>query len=120
SWNPGWGSRTGRRQNLRWIGAPPAHGAAAENAYWRVNMKTFALASLVALAVVPVVDKPPVFKEWKVPWERTRPRDPYLDQTTGRIYFCGQTGDYIGYLVPETGEFKRSEEHTSELQSRLD
>ena len=70
-------------------------------------MRMFALASLVALAVVPVVDKPPVFKEWKVPWDRTRPRDPYVDQTTGRIYFCGQTGDYIGYLVPETGEFKK-------------
>src|SRR5437762_8302138 len=69
-------------------------------------MKSLLFLGLLSLTVA-VTDKPPIFKEWKVPWDRTRPRDPYVDQTTGRIYFCGQTGDYIGYLVPETGEFKK-------------
>jgi len=47
-------------------------------------------------------------KEWEVPWEKTRPRDPYVDQK-GRVWFCGQNGNYIAYLEPGTGEFKRFE-----------
>lgn len=60
-----------------------------------------------AAAVATPTDKPPVIKEWPVPWGDTRPRDPYLDPTTNRIWFCGQAGHYIAYFVPETGEFKR-------------
>jgi len=44
-----------------------------------------------------------------VPWGETRPRDPFVDQTTGRIWFCGQAGNYLAYLDPKTGEFKRFE-----------
>jgi virginiamycin B lyase len=72
-------------------------------------MKLFALAAVAALTVAASVDKPPVIKEWPVPWADTRPRDPYVDPTTGRIYFCGQAGNYLAYLDPGTGEFKRFE-----------
>jgi virginiamycin B lyase len=44
--------------------------------------------------------------EWKVPWKNTRPRDPYVDRQ-GRVWFVGQKGDYIAYLNPATGNFKR-------------
>jgi virginiamycin B lyase len=44
--------------------------------------------------------------EWPVPWENTRPRDPYVDPQ-GRVWFCGQAGGYLAYLVPKTGEFTR-------------
>ena len=64
---------------------------------------------VLAVAAVQVADKPPVIKEWPVPWADSRPRDPYLDPTTNRIWFCGQTGDYLAYFVPTTGEFKRYE-----------
>ena len=47
-------------------------------------------------------------KEWKVPWDKTRPRDPAVAKD-GRIWFCGQAGNYIGVLDPRTGEFKRYE-----------
>ena len=46
--------------------------------------------------------------EWTVPWEGTRPRDPYVD-AEGRVWFVGQRGDYVAYLDPETEEFKRYE-----------
>jgi virginiamycin B lyase len=65
--------------------------------------------AFAASAVPAVLDKPPVIKEWPVPWADTRPRDPYVDPTTNRIWFCGQTGDYVAYFVPSTGEFKRYE-----------
>jgi virginiamycin B lyase len=44
--------------------------------------------------------------EWTVPWEDSRPRDPYVDGR-GRVWFVGQVGNYVAYLDPETGEFKR-------------
>ncbi len=69
-------------------------------------MKTLVIA-VAAVAVAPLADKPPVIKEWPVPWADSRPRDPYLDPTTNRIWFCGQTGDYLAYFVPTTGEFKK-------------
>src|SRR5258705_5693570 len=62
---------------------------------------------LAAVAAPAALDKPPVIKEWPVPWADTRPRDPYLDPSTGRIWFCRQAGHYLAYFVPETGEFTR-------------
>jgi virginiamycin B lyase len=44
--------------------------------------------------------------EWTVPWEKTRPRDPYVD-ASGRVWFVGQEGNYIAYLDPTSGKFKR-------------
>jgi virginiamycin B lyase len=70
-------------------------------------MKALLALGFLSLVVPITDDKPPVIKEWPVPWADTRPRDPYLDPTTGRIWFCGQTGHYLAYLVPATGEFKR-------------
>ena len=46
--------------------------------------------------------------EWPVPWERTRPRDPFVD-ATGRVWFVGQDGNYIGRLDPRSGDFRRYE-----------
>jgi virginiamycin B lyase len=45
-------------------------------------------------------------KEYTVPWEKTRPRDPIMDQS-GRVWFVGQVGNYVANLDPKTGEFKR-------------
>jgi virginiamycin B lyase len=47
-------------------------------------------------------------KEWPVPYADSRPRDPYADGQN-RIWFVGQTGNYIAYLEPESGKFKRYE-----------
>lgn len=44
--------------------------------------------------------------EWSVPWKNTRPRDPYVDGQN-RVWFVGQRGDYLAYLDPESGQFKR-------------
>ncbi|MGH7700916.1 MAG: virginiamycin B lyase family protein [Gemmatimonadales bacterium] len=75
-------------------------------------MKSPLLAVLAcSLGAGAVLDAPPPpvdIKEWPVPWERTRPRDPYV-APDGRIWFVGQTGDYLAYLVPASGEFKRYE-----------
>ncbi|MDF1504713.1 hypothetical protein [Roseisolibacter sp. H3M3-2] len=47
-------------------------------------------------------------REWKVPWEDSRPRDPMVDGQ-GRVWFVGQAGNYVAYLDPTSGQFKRYE-----------
>ncbi|HEY0971568.1 MAG TPA: hypothetical protein VGE02_11430 [Gemmatimonadales bacterium] len=47
--------------------------------------------------------------EWTVPWERSRPRDPFVDPRTGDVWFVGQVGNYVARLDPETGKFTRFE-----------
>ncbi len=44
--------------------------------------------------------------EWEVPWENSRPRDPYVGPD-GTVWFCGQVGGYIASLNPNNGEMKR-------------
>jgi virginiamycin B lyase len=44
--------------------------------------------------------------EWDVPWERTRPRDPFV-APDGMVWFCGQVGGYLASLNPDTGEMKK-------------
>jgi virginiamycin B lyase len=45
-------------------------------------------------------------REWAVPWADSRPRDPYVD-ARGRVWFVGQTADYVAMLDPETGQFSK-------------
>jgi virginiamycin B lyase len=45
--------------------------------------------------------------EWKVPYGG-RPRDPYV-APDGRVFFVGQSGNYIGRLDPGNGDFTRFE-----------
>ena len=71
----------------------------------------YAIFCLLALLAFPPdppaeMDTAVTIKEWDVPWENSRPRDPYVDQQ-GRVWFVGQRGNYVAYLEPESGEFKR-------------
>ncbi len=62
---------------------------------------------LLMMMSISIAQAEPVeITEWQVPWENTRPRDPYLDQN-GRVWFCGQGGEYLAYLDPLSGEFKK-------------
>src|SRR3954454_18304118 len=48
-------------------------------------------------------------KTWTTPFDKNaRPRDPFADQH-GRVWFVGQEGNYVAYLDPQTGEFKKYE-----------
>lgn len=73
-------------------------------------MKTRVLIACTALltAWIPqtVASQTVDIREWLVPWENTRPRDPYVDQS-GRVWFVGQAGHYVASLHPESGEFNR-------------
>ena len=62
----------------------------------------------VAQTAAGQVDAQVEITEWTVPWERTRPRDPYV-APDGRVWFVGQQGNYIAVLDPRNGQFKRYE-----------
>ena len=57
-------------------------------------------------------------KEWSVPWEDSRPRDPFVDPQQ-RVWFCGQAGAYIAMLNPATGEFKKYDMEDNERPHNL-
>lgn len=57
-------------------------------------------------------------KEWPVPYTDSRPRDPYID-AKDRVWFVGQTGNYLAYLDPESGTFKRYELEAGALPHNL-
>ena len=68
---------------------------------------SFSLLLPTALAPTPGQDPAVVpIKEWTVPWEQTRPRDPAV-APDGKIWFVGQVGNYVARLDPASGEFKR-------------
>lgn len=69
------------------------------------SIRAVALA-LCALSPATAQDNALEPKEWTVPWQQTRPRDPYMDPS-GRVWFVGQVGNYVAYLEPKSGEFKR-------------
>ena len=54
-----------------------------------------------AMPTTPTID-PIEITEWVVPWNNTRPRDPYA-VSDKRVWFVGQVADYVAYLEPETG-----------------
>ena len=83
-------------------GGRPLPGMAGS---WRWCLaSTLVFTSLMAYAGPDTVH----IQEWLVPWEKTRPRDPYVDGQ-GRVWFCGQAGNYIAYFDPATEEFKKYE-----------
>jgi virginiamycin B lyase len=45
-------------------------------------------------------------REWPVPWENTRPRDPTV-APNGYVWFVGQTGNYLGVYDPDGNRFAR-------------
>lgn len=47
-------------------------------------------------------------KEWKVPWEKSGPRDPFAENKN-TVWFVGQRSGYLARLDVETGHFTKIE-----------
>jgi virginiamycin B lyase len=71
-------------------------------------MKTISILILLAAwtAYTPVYAQEPEIDEWFVPWQNTRPRDPYV-APDGHVWFVGQGGDYVASLDPNSGNFRQ-------------
>ena len=65
------------------------------------------IVTLLALAVPLGANAQQVeIQEWEVPYENSRPRDPYV-APDGKIWFVGQRTHYAAVFDPKTGEFKK-------------
>lgn len=65
-----------------------------------------ALGCAAALATTATAQETVDIKEWEVPYENTRPRDPFAESATS-VWFVGQAGGYLGHLDAETGEIMK-------------
>jgi virginiamycin B lyase len=45
-------------------------------------------------------------REWQVPYEKSRPRDPFAESESS-VWFVGQRAGYLAHLDAETGDFTR-------------
>ena len=72
-------------------------------------------AATLILAIAPAAPPTPalagaadtvVITEWLVPYEESRPRDPYV-APDGRVWFVGQRTDYVAVFDPNSDEFER-------------
>ncbi len=73
----------------------------------RASALTLTIATLLAIPSPPATAQnatDPELQEWVVPYADSRPRDPMVGPQ-GRVWFVGQTSDYVSALDPETGEF---------------
>lgn len=71
---------------------------------WKIGAISISLAMLAGslASAQETVD----IREWKVPYENTRPRDPFAASATS-VWFVGQRGGYIGHLDAATGEIMK-------------
>jgi len=70
------------------------------------NFRSSSVILLVIAAFLLAADSAVQISEWKVPWENTRPRDPYV-APDGDVWFVGQRGDYVASFDRETESFKK-------------
>jgi virginiamycin B lyase len=71
-------------------------------------LPSFAIAGILLAAAPGLAAQAVELREWPVPYADSRPRDPYVDGQ-GRVWFVGQVGNYVAYLEPNSGEFRRYE-----------
>lgn len=83
------------------------------------------LTVILSISAIPFGLTPPAMltaqvpvKEWPVPYADSRPRDPYVDGQN-RVWFVGQKSNYIAYLDPKSGNFRRYELEEGALPHNL-
>ena len=81
-------------------------------------MRTAGLGLVLGLIAPATLPAQVPIKEWPVPYADSRPRDPFVDNLN-RVWFVGQKGNYLAYLEPESGKFKRYELEDGALPHNL-
>jgi len=73
----------------------------------RTPIKLLAGLAVTAASTLAVADDLDI-REWQVPYEQSRPRDPFAASGTS-VWFVGQRSGYLAHLDVETGEFMQIE-----------
>lgn len=67
-------------------------------------VRIIAVAAAMFSAVTAAADLD--IREWRVPYEESRPRDPYAESESS-VWFVGQRAGYLAHLNAESGEFTK-------------
>lgn len=73
---------------------------------FKTTMTAAAVTALLAIPAQAETDATVEIKEWEVPWENSRPRDPWVSGPD-TVWFVGQRSHYAATLTPSSGEFQR-------------
>lgn len=77
-----------------------------------MTVRTTALSLTIAAAAIlsagAASGEPLDVREWQVPYEESRPRDPFAESESS-VWFVGQRSGYLAHLDAESGEFTRVE-----------
>jgi virginiamycin B lyase len=71
-------------------------------------LASLALLPCLSIALATETKNPVDIEEWTVPYEESRPRDPFAVSPEA-VWFVGQRTSYLARLNPQTGEFFRHE-----------
>jgi virginiamycin B lyase len=72
----------------------------------RLALLGWAPFALLCLSPRPTQGQDPQIREWTVPWEESRPRDPYVGPS-GTVWFVGQRSHYVASFDPSSEAFRR-------------
>ena len=61
---------------------------------------------IVATTVATLANEPVDIREWKIPYEGSRPRDPFAENASS-VWFVGQRTGYLAHLNAATGEIMK-------------
>ena len=73
----------------------------------RASLRILAAVSAILASPLALADNIDI-REWEVPYEQSRPRDPYAESATS-VWFVGQRTGYLAHLDAESGEFTQVE-----------
>ncbi len=74
----------------------------------RVLTTVLGAAVVAAGLATPATAQEPQIQEWQVPWENSRPRDPYV-APDGKVWFVGQRTHYLAVFDPQTAAFEKTD-----------
>lgn len=83
--------------------AKPTHGRLLASIFAAFSFTAMAAQAQTSNDALPSLLE---FTEWQVPWENSRPRDPYVGPD-GTVWFVGQVGHYVAKLDPKTGDIQK-------------
>ncbi|HEX5787314.1 MAG TPA: lyase [Woeseiaceae bacterium] len=72
----------------------------------RILALTAVLLATAGTVAEPSQGAPLDIREWRVPWEESRPRDPYAESADS-VWFVGQRAGYLAHFDVATGEFSK-------------
>ncbi|MEO1036552.1 MAG: lyase [Pseudomonadota bacterium] len=68
-------------------------------------MRTLIVGALIALLATPALAEIDI-REWQVPFEKSRPRDPFAESATS-VWFVGQRAGYLAHLDATSGKIDK-------------